>query len=432
MTKVKNRYTVFEHEALYIHRGEQLLSPKQLSALQLFFKEKDFPYYSLVHNGVRFCEYVGVIKVGDLTIEVLPKADRNHNQTHWRGLLIDMMHSIGLLSPDSPTYSDLKIKSTTILDAYLELFITEVEKLIHQGLIKKYRKTQSNSTALKGKLLIGQQITKNSVHKERFCIEHTIYDQQHTLHQILYKALQTVVRLGTASHLTSRYQRVLLRFPEQKDIRVNENLFDRIRYDRKSSSYATAIDIAKIILLNYHPDFNQGDKNVLALMFDMNMLWEKFVFKSLQRNAPRGIEVSGQVSKDFWKAEQGYIKKLRPDIVLKEGEKVIAVLDTKWKNIGLSSPSDNDLRQLYAYSRYHGNAPSYLVYPGEQSAVVNGNYNRAFQGDEETPGGIIKIKVESGTREGMENLTINILAKLNTHPCLNLQNGTEVISVGNH
>src|SRR5690606_35215386 len=139
----RNKYTVFEHECLYVHRGEQQLSPNQLKALQLFFKEKDFPYYSLVHNGVRFCEYVGVIKVGDLTIEVLPKADRNHNQTHWRGLLIDMMHSIGLLSPDSPTYSDLKIKSTTILDAYLELFITEVEKLIHQGLIKKYRKTQS-------------------------------------------------------------------------------------------------------------------------------------------------------------------------------------------------------------------------------------------------------------------------------------------------
>lgn len=404
LVKDKNRYTVFEHEALYLDRGVQPLSPEQLKALQLFFKEKNFPYYSLVHNGVRFCEYVGVIKIGGLTVEVLPKADKNNSETYWRTILIDMMRSIGLLNPDAPSYSNLKIKNVTILDMYLELFIVEVEKLIHQGLIKKYRKTESNHTALKGKLLIGKQITKNAVHQERFYIQHSVYDQQHLLHQILYKALTTVTKMGMALHLTSRCQNVLLGFPEQKEIKISESIFDKIQYDRKSKCYRTAIDIAKIILLNYHPDLSPGNQHVLALMFDMNMLWEKFVFKSLQRNAPDGFEISGQVSKDFWKPETGYTKTIRPDIVIKKEGKVWAVLDTKWKNIGNSNPSDDDLRQLYAYSRYHGNAPSYLVYPGEQSAVVNGNYNRAFQGDEETPGGIIKIKLESGTREGMEKL----------------------------
>ncbi|MFD2554763.1 McrC family protein [Sphingobacterium tabacisoli] len=412
MKKDKNRYTVFEHEALYVHRGEQKLSDAQLKAFQLFYKERDFPYYSLVHNGIRFCEYVGVIKVGNLTIEVLPKADKSNGEEHWRSILIDMMRSTGLFHPDSPSYSSLKVKNSTILDMYLELFATEVERLMHQGLIKKYRKTQSNSTALKGKLLIGKQVTLNAVHQEHFYIEHTVYDKEHLLHQILSKALTTVVKIGTASHLISRYKRVLLDFPEQRDIKVNESLFDKIKYDRKSQSYQTAVDIAKIILLNFHPDLSQGSSHVLALMFDMNALWEKFVLRSLQRNAPDGLEVSGQVSKDFWTPETGYTKKIRPDIVIRKNNEAVAVLDTKWKNIGDANPSDDDLRQLYAYSRYHNNVPSYLVYPGNENKSLSGMYSRAFVGDAQTPGGVIKLKVHSGKRDGMELLNQNISAIL--------------------
>lgn len=415
MKKNENRYIVFEHEALYLHRGEQKLSAVQLKALQLFFKEKEFPYYTLVHNGIRFCEYVGVIKIGNLTIEVLPKADKTSDDKHWRGILIDMIRSVGLLNPDAPSYSNLKIKNVTVLDMYLDLFIVEVERLTHQGLIKKYRKAESNCTALKGKLLIGKQITKNVIHQERFYTEHTIYDHQHRLHQILYKALKTVIKLGSAAHLMSRYQNVLIGFPDQKDIKINENLFEQIHYDRKSKSYQTAVEIAKIILLNYHPDLSQGSNHVLALMFDMNKLWEKFVLKSLQRNLDDGFEVSGQVFKEFWKPENGYAKRIKPDIVIKQNGTAKVVLDTKWKNIRTANPSDDDLRQLYAYSRYHANAPSYLVYPGEETTLINGIYNKVFDDDQETPGGIVKLRVTSGKREGMGNLCTNLtkLIKLN-------------------
>lgn len=410
--KNKNSYTVFEHEVLYVHRGEQKLSDAQLNALQLFYKERNFPYYSLVHNGVRFCEYVGVIKVGNLTIEVLPKADKTNGEEHWRSILIDMMRSTALLHPDAPSYSNLKVKNSTVLDMYLELFANEVERLIHQGLIKKYRKTQSNSTALKGKLLIGKQVTLNAVHQERFYIEHTIYDKEHLLHQILSKALTAVAKIGAAAHLISRYKRILLDFPEQRDIKVSESLFEKIKYDRKSQSYQTAVDIAKIILLNFHPDLSQGNAHVLALMFDMNALWEKFVLRSLQRYSSYDFDVSGQVSKDFWVPESGYKKTIRPDIVISKNGMPKAVLDTKWKNIGEGNPSDNDLRQLYAYSRYHNNVPSYLVYPGDVDKLIKGNYSMAFDGDSETPGGVIKLKICNGKRDGMELLNQKISAIL--------------------
>ncbi|NGM71670.1 McrC family protein [Sphingobacterium sp. SGL-16] len=403
---------MFEHEALYTHRGEKNLTDVQLKALQLFYKEKDFPYYSLVHNGVRFCEYVGVLKVNNLTIEILPKADKSSNHNHWRNLLIDMMRSIGLLKPDAPTHANLKLKQSSILDMYLELFISEVEKLIRQGLIKKYRNIESNYTALKGKLLVAKQVTKNSVHQERFYIQHSVYDQNHLLHEILYLAMHTILKLGTAPHLISRYHNALLYFPDQKTIKIKEEIFNKIKLTRKTAAYQSALDIAKIILLNYHPDMDNGSNNVLALMFDMNMLWEKFVLKSLQRNIHKDMQVTGQISIDFWMAENRYTKRIKPDIVISHNNKPVAVLDTKWKNISDGTPSDDDLRQLYAYSKYHNNVPSYLVYPGEENKIIKGLYAKAFEDDSETPGGLMKIKIGSGKSDGMQLLHQQIINNL--------------------
>ena len=68
---------IFEHESLKI--GEKGFTEKHLKLLSKYLGDKegdDFPYYSLINNGVKFKQYVGVISVGDIQIEVLPKADK--------------------------------------------------------------------------------------------------------------------------------------------------------------------------------------------------------------------------------------------------------------------------------------------------------------------------------------------------------------------
>ncbi len=353
-----------------------IFTPTHLKRLQDYFG-KGCSYFSLVHNGVKFNEFVGVLQAGELTIEVLPKTDKSEdNKTHWHGFLIDMLRTVGFLDIHETGYTSLQIKCNTILDLYIDLFLKEVKYLIQTGLVKKYRKEESNSFALKGRLLFEENIQKNLIHAERFYVNQSIYDFDNLLNQILYKALLLVKKLNSSSSTFGNVQALLLDFPECKNIIISENLFGTISYKRKTESYRKAIGIAKMLLLNYYPDIRSGNNDVLALMFDMNKLWERYVYKILKKQLAGKCIVREQVGKDFWQPAGGRVAKVYPDIVVydNDGKTVITVLDTKWKNISGSKPSDDDLKQMFVYNLYHECLHSALLYPSGNHSPVEGKY----------------------------------------------------------
>ena len=55
----------------------RFLSEVELARLYDFNDRHDNKYFTGIRDGVKFKSYVGVIQIGGLTIEVLPKSDRN-------------------------------------------------------------------------------------------------------------------------------------------------------------------------------------------------------------------------------------------------------------------------------------------------------------------------------------------------------------------
>jgi len=158
------------------------------------------------------------------------------------------------------------------------------------------------------------------------------------------------------------------------DIKVTEATFEKIILNRKTQSYRKAIDIARLLLLQYHPDVSQGRNHVLALMFDMNLLWEQFVLVSLKKHKDPETLITAQTSKYFWKPATGPRLKIRPDIVIHPDKKPCIVLDTKWKLLRGCNPSPDDLRQMYVYHEYYNAAKVALVYPGAKYEKAGGLY----------------------------------------------------------
>jgi 5-methylcytosine-specific restriction enzyme subunit McrC len=374
--------TLYEHETL---RTGQLLNGHSIDdtiikSLQNFYGEKGVPYFTLIHNGVKFCEYVGVIQVGNTVIEVLPKTDNLHKSDDWRNLLFDMIFASGILDIKAPSRSNLNLRLNSILDLYILLFIQETEYLMRLGLIKKYRSTEGNRNTLKGSLQFSKHLQQNLIHQERFYVKYNIYDLNHNLHCILLKAMNFISQINTNAELKGRISQLILNFPEVPDIRIGNDIFRKIIYSRKNYPYKPAMEIARLLLLHLHPDLNQGRDNVLALMFDMNLLWEKFIAASLKKNLPES-EVKTQTSRDFWKSQEGNVSRMRPDIVIDHNTSDCIVLDTKWKIANDIIISPDDLRQLYVYKEYFNAKKSALIYPGPETKIYSGEFCQSGNDD---------------------------------------------------
>jgi len=371
-----SKISVFEHESIFIHKGENRISEQQLLALQKYAGSEGTQYFSLIHNGIRFTDYVGVIQVGNLIIEVLPKADKGNDVDKWRSILIGMLQAVGTFKVDTPSSSLLELYNNSVLELYYELFLTEVEYLVRTGLFKQYRKIEGNLNSVKGSIQFRKHITKNLIHRERFYTRYSAYDTYNLMNSILWKALIVIKILNQNTRLTSRINRLLMIFPEFMNFTIDESTFQGLVFNRKNEKYRYSIEIARLILLNYHPDMSKGINQVLALMFDMNLLWENFVYVSLRKSLAGKKVVSNLNKKYFWKPTNGRYSVMKPDIVINKGEDNCIVLDAKWKNLKKQNPSPNDLRQMYVYSDFYSASIVGLVYPSEGSCIISGYYSK--------------------------------------------------------
>ena len=360
-----NVIEVFEHQRLQV--GDKGFKQSHLDALLKLNEYHDGNYFEPIAKGIKFNQYVGVIQVDGLIIEINPKADKDDDDKKWKGVLLNMLNACGKLKAQSSGAANVKRQNLNLLEVYFELYLTEVENLIRKGLIKQYRKQTQNTKALKGKLEFAGHIKNNVVHKERFYTTHQVYDTNHILHQILLYALNIVDQFTKGTRLHDFTKRILINFPKVTENKITSSQLNKLKLNRKTAVYQEALEIARLIILNYSPDISNGKERMLSLLFDMNQLWEVYILKQLQKACvDTEITVSGQESKSFWGSNS-----LKPDVVLRNEGKTY-ILDTKWKRPKNNSASISDLRQMYAYCRFWDAEKALLLYPGSGGTTYKG------------------------------------------------------------
>ena len=346
---------VFEHQTLRV--AEQGLSERHLRAMAAFNARHGHRYFTTLHGKVRFHHYVGVLQVGDLCIEVLPKTDRHAEAAQWQQVLLQLLYHCGVLPHYTLSEASLRLQRSPLLLLYLDCFADSIRDLLHVGLLKQYRQQDHNGPHWKGRINFARQLQKNWRHPERVYSRRQVYDYGHPAHQVLSQALQAVLQTALPAGLRQRFQHLERAFPKLPPRRVDEGLLQALLEQPQLARYHRALELARLILLQYSPDVRVGQHHLLALLFDMNQLFERYLERQLQHHLDDSWTLRAQASRPFWAN-----RRLRPDFWLQQ-EQQHYILDAKWKILKRPEPSDADLRQMFAYNHSFQATKSVLIYP---------------------------------------------------------------------
>ena len=152
----RNIISVFEHSRLDV--DGTIFANHHFERLVRYNEKHGNRFFSVGNRRIYFNQYVGVIQVGSLIIEILPKADNrdesDENKSKWQKALLVMLRECRLLKVKSLTEAELKLRSLTLIDLYLKAFLEETAIIVHRGLVKRYRFNEGNLYKLKGQLVL--------------------------------------------------------------------------------------------------------------------------------------------------------------------------------------------------------------------------------------------------------------------------------------
>ncbi len=323
--------------------------------------------------------FVGLIQTKDgTTIEILPKLQKKSKE-ELKTLLLKMLKTINNSPFKDFNIAQLKDSKMPLLEIFISMFLDELDKLIKRGIKSDYIQKEENLKFLKGKLNLKEQIKKNFIHKERFFVEYDEFMSDRIENRIIKTTLKYLYKKSKLNKNQKRIREFLFVFDEVKECKNIKIAFNNIKLNRQMEDYQNIILWAKIFLFGNSFTPYKGNSVAFALLFDMNQLFESYVYHYL-KNKMKIKNIKAQDKTHHLAYLNGKDKKfqLKPDIVVNNGK---VILDTKWKILSEEKTHNGinqaDMYQLYAYGTKYQNCKTlFLIYPKENE--IESSYYKFF------------------------------------------------------
>lgn len=373
--------TVIEHETVPIVRsradGQKELSQRHANLLEKLEKKLPAKAWSWGNHEIKFTSHCGVVSLGDLSIEILPKiyGKEAENSESSRRVLIRMLSKAPLLKLHEAGPAGISSQKRNILDVFILHFCEQLRAQLTRGMIRKYLKRERNLNVLRGKLVIEQQLKRNLAHRERLFCRYDELSADNAYNQILKYVLGILLKATTTNLAFRQVSELLMRFEVISDRAATAGEIDSLSFDRLTERYESVFYQCRYFLEKLYPDVVTGKKNCLAVLFDMNRLFEAYVAAELRKEVrSQGLRVREQGPRRYLARLKGSDKpifSMKPDISFVDGKNhPVAVADVKWKilderekDLGISQA---DMYQIGSYASRYGVKSVVLLYPFQE------------------------------------------------------------------
>jgi len=333
---------------------------------------------------IQVTSFVGVIRAPNgFQIEVLPKVGKTISGgiVETRRLLIKMLCCLPAFRHVRIDSAQLAATRMPLLEIFISEFLRTVAHIVKRGLRSDYRACQNNVFALRGKLMVSVHLRQNLFRADRFFTEHDAFSIDRPENRLLHAALRCVLRQTGAQANQKLVRELDFAFADVPPSTQVQRDFQQVRLDRGMAYYADALAWARLILDDESPLTGAGHHTAPSLLFPMEAIFEAYVAQHLPRQLAVPLTLKTQASSRHLvrHCEQNWFR-LKPDLLIRNSDRDLLVLDTKWKLLDMRKAngtdkyglSQGDFYQLQAYGLNYldGAGDVVLIYPKTDAFAV--------------------------------------------------------------
>ena len=318
---------------------------------------------------------VGVIAAPGCQLEILPKIEgvdeHEPQEADLRRRLVHMLGVVHDLPIDAGSTAQLGWQRDTVLELLIRLFCRRLADAVRQGMPRHYLEHEDDLPALRGRLDVTRQFSRHAVAPQRLACRFDDLSPDITLNRVMLAAITRLQRLAQAPDNQRMLRELSFAYADVTDVAVKALRWDLITLDRTNQRWRDLLAFAQLFLSDRHQQTSAGSIDGHALLFEMNTLFENYVARLLPRAlAVSGLRVVAQGGHRncLFEEEVGRFR-TKPDLIIRQGERVVMVIDTKWKRMTpqIDDPkqgvSQGDVYQLMAYSQLYDCPNVMLLYP---------------------------------------------------------------------
>lgn len=340
------------------------------------------------YKKLKFVNYVGVIALDDLVIEILPKISLTGDVLEDRKALIFMLSKCRKFNVRAEEFVGSNILNNTLIDIIGEIFYRELSREIQRGIYSEYVSVENSIGNIKGKLLVTKHSKVNRFNKNRAYCVYDEFTEDNFFNGVLKKGLWYLLKEVKNDGLKGRLRVLERAFEEVNERFIDKHELNRYKLNRRNERFKNCFELVKMILNGSMGDNSRGRDLGFTLLFEMNYLYEEYIGVVLKEmlSEEEDLFISTQEKSKYLLYNENRERHeiaLKPDIVVyKEGVPKI-IIDTKWKRgtwNGKENYNQGDVYQMYAYVTSYGECEKcVLLYPREEeeSFIMNWKVNGA-------------------------------------------------------
>jgi 5-methylcytosine-specific restriction enzyme subunit McrC len=321
--------------------------------------------------------YVGRIALGELQITIRPKITM-------LPLLHLLQYTYGLRQLDLLSVAGFETESLTFQDLLIHQLLAEVSELLLRGLYRRYVRREEALARPRGRIAL-QTIARQGgiVRASLPCIHHPRLEDC-LINQVLLQGVSLAAWIVNDDQLrTHLLQLAYFHLADISPIKLDQQTLKRLHREmnRLTAAYAPAITLIEILLASegISLDESQPEQRLPGFLFDMNRFFQellaRFLSEYLQDHTVQPQFEIEDMLVYIDNPQHHLAPKPRPDYVVKQGGKVVGILDAKYRDLWEKPLPPDMLYQLvmYALSQEQCNSATILyptTHPGAQEAKL--------------------------------------------------------------